>query len=316
MADGFDLYNRDDDVVDTAEIQSVVQEILRCPLRIAVPVFEPYTYPCVLHMSVINTTICPNPGIAAEILHYALRSANISYTLIPVNHLESWGTIIGRDPDTNVAVFDGLLGNVVNGTYDTVMTSWGMTDVRMYAMDYTNLVEQLAKQTHRTPFISMTELATYMKLGQYQLITYDLSDFYFTQVAFGEGTSFSAMRDAIEQVPPIVEPLGLDKVIERLLHDPGLVLPGVAEITAPNLMKNRCELMFIRDLDMSSIWGSFLFRRRSVHGMAVSQAMATMIDFMVFIGEKYYAYQSLGDDCVRTADGHETGSKAMRVRCS
>uniref|UniRef100_A0A914XV64 Uncharacterized protein n=1 Tax=Plectus sambesii TaxID=2011161 RepID=A0A914XV64_9BILA len=315
MADGFDLYNRDDDVVDTAEIQSVVQEILRRPLRIAVPVFEPYTYPCVLRMSVINTTICPNPGIAAEILHYALRSANISYTLIPINHLESWGTIIGRDPDTNVAVFDGLLGNVVNGTYDTVMTSWGMTDVRMYAMDYTFPIENIRSgfgYIMRKPYEAVD-----LSSAQFLFLIFPVSVWCMIGgLTFGEGTSFSAMRDAIVQVPPIVEPLGLDKVIERLLHDPGLVLPGVAEITAPNLMKNRCELMFIRDLDMSSIWGSFLFRRRSVHGMAVSQAMATMIDFMVFIGEKYYAYQSLGDDCVRTADGHETGSKAMRVRCS
>jgi hypothetical protein len=92
------------------------------------------------------------------------------------------------------------------------------------------------------------------------------------------------------------------------------VLPGIPEINAPTFLKNRCDLMFIQDLDMTSIWGSFLFKKRAPAGMAVSEAMASMIDFMVYIGEKYYSYQFLGDTCERNVEGDVVGSKPLRVR--
>ncbi len=88
-------------LTDTAQIQIAVQESAYHPLQIAAPVFPPYTYPCVLQMKVINASYCAYPGIAAEIMHYAMVSANLSYTMIPLDNVDSWGLIIGRDPGKN-----------------------------------------------------------------------------------------------------------------------------------------------------------------------------------------------------------------------
>lgn len=98
MINSLNPYNDEEGLSKSEEIQIAVEQSYIHPLRVAVPVYEPYSYPCVLRMEVINLTQCSHPGIAAEILHYAMKSANLSYRLIPIEKIDSWGKIIGRDP--------------------------------------------------------------------------------------------------------------------------------------------------------------------------------------------------------------------------
>ncbi len=77
------------------------------PLRIVAPIDEPYTYPCVINMTDVgDTTQCPYPGIAAEILDAAIRSANLSYELIPFEAVDSWGKIIGQNSGTYFSIIE------------------------------------------------------------------------------------------------------------------------------------------------------------------------------------------------------------------
>uniref|UniRef100_A0A914VZH7 Uncharacterized protein n=1 Tax=Plectus sambesii TaxID=2011161 RepID=A0A914VZH7_9BILA len=78
---------------------------------------------------------CAHPGFAAEILHLALKYAELDYELIPFPVVESWGDIIGENNGT--WIFDGLLGMLQNGTLDFVMSYYGMTEVRTTTLDYT-----------------------------------------------------------------------------------------------------------------------------------------------------------------------------------
>lgn len=76
-------------------------------LRIAVPIYDmcrPYTYPCLLNLSVIDRKLCEFPGIAAEIMADAIASARLTYQLIPTE-TPDWGTIIGIDPGIVSIIF-------------------------------------------------------------------------------------------------------------------------------------------------------------------------------------------------------------------
>jgi hypothetical protein len=68
------------------------------PLRIAVPIYEPYTYPCIYNITVVSrSTTCEYPGIAAEIMATAIdASSRFGYELIATDTVD-WGTVIGTN---------------------------------------------------------------------------------------------------------------------------------------------------------------------------------------------------------------------------
>uniref|UniRef100_A0A914XR97 Uncharacterized protein n=1 Tax=Plectus sambesii TaxID=2011161 RepID=A0A914XR97_9BILA len=104
-------------------------------IRVAAAVWAPSSYPCLLDIKQVEDANCSYPGFAADILHLALKYAEMEYELIPYPVVESWGNLVGKVNDT--WILDGLLGMIQNGTLDFVMSYYGMADTLLEAMDFT-----------------------------------------------------------------------------------------------------------------------------------------------------------------------------------
>ncbi len=87
------------------------------PLRIGAAVWEPAAYNCSLY-TLLPTVWCPHPGIDAEILGFILEFMNIQYQLIPYPLDVDWGIHLGNGN------WSGLIGEVINGSLDTISASY------------------------------------------------------------------------------------------------------------------------------------------------------------------------------------------------
>uniref|UniRef100_A0A914USU5 Uncharacterized protein n=1 Tax=Plectus sambesii TaxID=2011161 RepID=A0A914USU5_9BILA len=168
------------------------------------------------------------------------------------------------------------------------------------------------KQSTSKPFKGLGELAPMIQDGTFQLITYGLDDAIFTMINHAEGEQFEAMRKAIAAHPPIVIP-DIDKVMEKITEDPRLIFPGAFEISVYSQMRDKCSLMFVDDEDIPVMWISIPYQKHSRIGSKVSAAMAGMVDYMLYIGDKYTAHEQNGDKCVGI-DNLQEGKNPLALR--
>uniref|UniRef100_A0A914XH00 Uncharacterized protein n=1 Tax=Plectus sambesii TaxID=2011161 RepID=A0A914XH00_9BILA len=225
-----------------------------------------------------------------------LNSATLLYAMF------SWKFLEQHHGEPAEGVFSGNL----------IIIIIGFTCLFLHTMYEGYLVTQMFKQSSVKPFSGLTELAPLVQDGTYQLITYGMGDIYFTMLEHAQGDSFAAMRKAIQTNPPIVIP-DIDKVIERIVEDPRLIYPGVSQIAIFNYMRDKCSLMFIGDEDLPELWISIPYQKNSRIGSMVSAAMAGMVDFMLYIGDKYAAYEQRGDKCAGLDDLQE-GKNPLAIR--
>ncbi len=74
-------------------------------------------YNCCLE-TLLPTKRCFHPGIDAEILGFILECMHIQYHLIPYPFVVDWGTSKGKGN------WSGLIGEVINGTLDTISSDY------------------------------------------------------------------------------------------------------------------------------------------------------------------------------------------------
>ncbi len=91
------------------------------PMVIATAVYRPATYPCSLQ-SLGSGPVCKMPGMSSELLHYALKLANISFVTKPFPK-PVWGVY-------NSGSWTGLLGMILNGSIDTVNVGYAQVEIR------------------------------------------------------------------------------------------------------------------------------------------------------------------------------------------
>lgn len=101
------------------------------------------------------------------------------------------------------------------------------------------------------------------------------------------------------------------QILERMLADARLVLPGRAQLNAIGLIVNECDLIYIPDNDIIA-WSSFIFGKHSRTGAAVSQSMMSMVEYMIAIGNRYSTHETDGDRCRKLID-EQTARLQMHV---
>ncbi len=98
-------------------------------LRIAVIAYPPYVYTCAGN-SLQRTTDCRFPGVESEIAAKILEILNVTYQVIFFNDSNiDYGTFINGSDGTNP--YSGLLGLLYNGTFDMILPSYQMLQLRM-----------------------------------------------------------------------------------------------------------------------------------------------------------------------------------------
>ncbi len=97
------------------------------PLQIGAQVYKPRVNPCSLE-NLNPRPRCSTPGSDAEILGYLLEVSNISYKLQP-HHNMPWGAFVN-------GTWNNMLGLVLNGTIDTVSTTYFHLKIRTDHFDF------------------------------------------------------------------------------------------------------------------------------------------------------------------------------------
>uniref|UniRef100_A0A914XE64 Uncharacterized protein n=1 Tax=Plectus sambesii TaxID=2011161 RepID=A0A914XE64_9BILA len=106
-----------------------VSNTLRGPIRIATVAYPPYVNDCGV-FTLQPTKDCPYPGVDHEILGHLLAFANISYEIFPHTGEVNWGDLQAD------GTYDGLMGDVINGMYDTIGSTFVFTEVRSAQLEF------------------------------------------------------------------------------------------------------------------------------------------------------------------------------------
>ena len=109
------------------------------------------------------------------------------------------------------------------------------------------------------------------------------------------------------------------QILDMVEKDPSLIYPGATELDVASMLKGRCSLMFVTDQDMADMWISTLFQvlparcllslspyndslqKNNRLANLVKSAMSGMVDYMLYIGDKYEQYEKRGDKCAGPA---------------
>lgn len=80
-------------------------------------------------------------------------------------------------------------------------------------------------------------------------------------------------------------------------------------------MQNKCDLIFIIDMDEPISLPAFIFQKNSNYEELINIALADMSEYMVAVGAKYDLYQSTGDQCQRDNNNPAVAlqSRALQV---
>uniref|UniRef100_A0A914X843 Ionotropic glutamate receptor L-glutamate and glycine-binding domain-containing protein n=1 Tax=Plectus sambesii TaxID=2011161 RepID=A0A914X843_9BILA len=99
------------------------------PIRIATAAYPPFVNDCGIY-TLIRTDECPQPGVDHEILGQLFAYAKIPYELYPHTGDVNWGEV---QPDGS---YDGLIGDVINGKFDTIGAQYALTEIRTTKVDF------------------------------------------------------------------------------------------------------------------------------------------------------------------------------------
>uniref|UniRef100_A0A914XFU8 Ionotropic glutamate receptor L-glutamate and glycine-binding domain-containing protein n=1 Tax=Plectus sambesii TaxID=2011161 RepID=A0A914XFU8_9BILA len=99
------------------------------PIRIATAAYPPFVNDCGIY-TLIRTDECPQPGVDHEILGQLFAYAKIPYELYPHTGDVNWGEV---QPDGS---YDGLIGDVINGKFDTIGAQYAITEIRTTKVDF------------------------------------------------------------------------------------------------------------------------------------------------------------------------------------